>query len=198
MEVLRRYPQACGPNPGAGHLKFCSSGGRFLKVHSVFLIRVSSPVDKDVDHPQFFDPPYPLKYLQAGLNQYPDVQVSLLDCWVHPKNVSEMVDQTLKIQPDLVVVSASSFDVDIANDYAAALKEQGESPLIVGIGQGYYLNGVPIKKFATKYDAILLGEPEHEFFRLFEQIRDAGGSAQIGRTITGTLYRRKTIQRGRP
>ena len=53
-----------------------------MKVHSVLLLRVSSPVDKDVDHPQFFDPPYPLKYLQAGLGRYPEVQVSLLDCWV--------------------------------------------------------------------------------------------------------------------
>jgi len=149
-----------------------------LKVQSVFLIRVSSPVDKDVDHPQFFDPPYPLKYLQAGLNQYPDLKVSLLDCWVHPKAVSEMVDETLKIQPDLVVVSASSFDVDIANDYAAALKGRERSPLIVGIGQGYYLNGVRIKKFATKYDALLLGEPEHEFFQLFEQICGAGDSKE--------------------
>jgi radical SAM superfamily enzyme YgiQ (UPF0313 family) len=135
-------------------------------------------VDKDVDHPQFFDPPYPLKYLQAGLNRYPDVQVGLLDCWVHPKTVSEMVEQTLKIQPDLVVVSASSFDVDIANDYAAALKGREKSPLIVGIGQGYYLNGVRIKKFAAKYDALLLGEPEHEFFQLFEQIHGAGDSTE--------------------
>ena len=149
-----------------------------MKVQLVFLIRVSSPVDKDVDHPQFFDPPYPLKYLQAGLNQYPDLKVSLLDCWVHPKAVSEMVEETLKIHPDLVVVSASSFDVDIANDYAAALKGRERSPLIVGIGQGYYLNGVRIKKFATKYDALLLGEPEHEFFQLFEQIRGAGDSTE--------------------
>ena len=99
-----------------------------MKIHSVLLLRVSSPVDKNVDHPQFFDPPYPLKYLQAGLKQYSDVQAILVDCWVQPKNVSEMMDQTGRIGPDLVVVSASSFDVDVANDYVAALKEQGEEP----------------------------------------------------------------------
>jgi anaerobic magnesium-protoporphyrin IX monomethyl ester cyclase len=147
-----------------------------LRVHSVLLLRVSSPVDKEVDHPQFFDPPYPLKYLQAGLKQYPDVQVSLLDGWIQPKTVSELLDQTATIRPDLAVVSASSFDVDIANDYVVALKEQENSPLVVGVGQGYYLNGVRIKDFVTKYDAILLGEPEQEFFRLFDQIRDSGGS----------------------
>ncbi len=147
-----------------------------MKIHSVFLLRVSSPVDKDVEHPQFFDPPYPLKYLQAGLKQYPDVRVSLLDCWIQPKSVSEMMDQTVRIQPDLVVVSASSFDVDIANDYVAALKGQEKGPLVVGVGQGYYHNGGPIKDVVTKYDAILLGEPEEEFFRIFEQIRDADGS----------------------
>ena len=159
-----------------------------MKIHSVLLLRVSSPVDKNVDHPQFFDPPYPLKYLQAGLKQYSDVQATLLDCWVQPKNVSEMMDQTRRIGPDLVVVSASSFDVDVANDYVAALKEQGESPLVVGIGQGYYLNGGPIQEFAAKYDAILLGEPEEEFFRLFEQIRDAGRSGEKWKEQYRHLY----------
>ena len=149
-----------------------------MKVESVFLLRVSSPVDKDVDHPQFFDPPYPLKYLQAGLKQYPDVRVGLLDCWTRPQSVSEMVNQTMEIEPDLVVVSASSFDVDIANDYVARLRGRKKSPLIIGIGQGYYLNGVRVKDFAAKYDAILLGEPEHEFFQLFGQIRDADDPAR--------------------
>ncbi len=142
-----------------------------MKVRSVFLLRVSSPVDKEVDHPQFFDPPYALKYLQAGLQQYPDVQVHLLDCWIRPIGVSEMVNQTLSVHPDLVVVSASSFDVDVANDFVSALKGRESPPLIVGIGQGYYLNGVRIKDFVTQYDAILLGEPEQEFFRLFDRIR---------------------------
>ena len=27
-----------------------------MEVNSIFLIRVSSQVDKDVDHPQFYDP----------------------------------------------------------------------------------------------------------------------------------------------
>ncbi len=159
-----------------------------MKVQSVFLLRVSSPVDKDVDHPQFFDPPYPLKYLQAGLERYPDVKVSLLDCWIHPENVSEMVNQTVRVRPDLVVVSSSSFDVGIANDYVTALKGLEKSPLVVGIGQGYYLNGVRIKDFAAKYDAILLGEPEYEFFQLFEQIRDTRGSDANWRERYRSLY----------
>lgn len=147
-----------------------------MQLRSVLLLRVSSRVDKDVDHPQFFDPPYPLKYIQAGLKQYPDVEVSFLDCWINPIIVAEMVHRTQRIRPDLVAVSASSFDVDVANDYVAALEGQERGPLVVGIGQGYYHNGDRIKDFMTKYDAILLGEPEEEFFRLFEQIRDGEGS----------------------
>jgi hypothetical protein len=41
-----------------------------MAINSVLLLRVSSVVDKDVDHPQFIDPSYPLKYLQAGLELY--------------------------------------------------------------------------------------------------------------------------------
>ena len=37
-----------------------------MELDSILLLRVASVTDK-VDHPQFFDPPYTLKYLQAGL-----------------------------------------------------------------------------------------------------------------------------------
>lgn len=149
-----------------------------MKVKSVLLLRVSSSVDKDVEHPQFFDPPYALKYLQAGLGRYRDVNVSILDCWIRPRGVSEMLDYTAKLRPDLVVVSASSFDVDVASDFVLSLKNRENSPLVVGIGQGYYQNRDDARDLATKFDAILLGEPEQEFFRLFDHIRDNGRSQE--------------------
>ena len=167
-----------------------------MKVQSVLLVRVSSPVDKDVGHPQFFDPPYPLKYLQAGLEKYPEVKVTLLDCWIRPIGVAQMLNQTEKTRPDLVVVSASSFDVGIANDYVAGLKGRWGEVLVVGIGQGYYLNGFPAKDCGTHYDAILLGEPEEEFFRLFEQVRATARPAADWREHYRNLYtegRRFTI-----
>lgn len=147
-----------------------------MKVNSVSLLRVSSSVDKDVAHPQFFDPPYALKYLQAGLGRYQDVNVSMLDCWIRPRGVSEMLDYTGKLRPDLVVVSASSFDADVASRFVDSLKNRERSPLVVGIGQGYYLNRDCARDLAKKFDAILLGEPEHEFFGLFDWIRDSGES----------------------
>jgi len=147
-----------------------------MKVNSVLLLRVSSSVDKGVEHPQFFDPPYALKYLQVGLGRYHDVNVSIVDCWIRPRGVSEMLDYTAKLRPDLVVVSASSFDVDVASDFVVSLKNRENSPLIVGIGQGYYQNRDCARNLATKFDAILLGEPEQEFFRLFDQIRGNGRS----------------------
>ena len=52
-----------------------------MKIKSAFLVRVSSDVDK-VDHPQFFDPSYPLKYIQAGLEQLGDVELHVHDCWI--------------------------------------------------------------------------------------------------------------------
>ena len=39
-----------------------------MELRSVLLLRVASIVDK-VDHPQFFDPSYRLKYIQAGLER---------------------------------------------------------------------------------------------------------------------------------
>ena len=56
-------------------------------IRSVFLVRVSSSVDKDIEHPQFFDPSYPLKYIQAGLERLDGVVVEEFDCWIHPQSV---------------------------------------------------------------------------------------------------------------
>lgn len=65
-----------------------------MEIKSVLLMRVSSVVDKEVDHPQFFDPSYPLKYLQAGLEKYGRISVHVMDCSIHPMNVSQMRDYT--------------------------------------------------------------------------------------------------------
>lgn len=144
-----------------------------MQIHSVLLLRVSSQVDKDVDHPQFFDPSYPLKFIQAGLSRYPDMAVEMLDCWIHPMSVAKMLSHARRIQPDLIVISASSFEIDVANELAEGLAAKAHPPLLVGIGQGFYLARDFRKGSEKKYDAILLGEPEQEFFRLFDQIRES-------------------------
>jgi radical SAM superfamily enzyme YgiQ (UPF0313 family) len=140
------------------------------------LLRVSSVVDKDVDHPQFFDPPYPLKHLQAGLLQMADLDVHFLDCWVHPMTVAKMQDRVLKADPDLLVVSSSSFDAEVADELVTSLKREKAAMRVVGIGQSHYLNHNTDYVDPSHYDAILLGEPEQEFFALFEQMRkDSSG-----------------------
>jgi len=136
---------------------------------SVLLVRVASSVDKEVDHPQFFDPCYPLKYIQAGLNGYPGVKTRCLDCWTRPMDVEGLLKYFDEAQSDLVVVSASSFDIHVADQFAAALKLKRNAPLVAGIGQGFYSdNGCNDRQ---NYDAVLLGEPEEAFFELFDWIR---------------------------
>jgi radical SAM superfamily enzyme YgiQ (UPF0313 family) len=147
-----------------------------MDIRSVLLLRVSSLVDKDVAHPQFFDPPYPLKYIQAGLSTYSHLDVHLIDCWVNPLDVSQLLDRAAGMRPDLIVISTSSFDIDIANEFVDSLKKRKDAPLVVGIGQGHYLNRDANKVDNSEYDAILLGEPEQEFFRLFDWMRSNDAS----------------------
>ena len=143
-------------------------------IGSVFLTRVSSSVDKDIEHPQFFDPSYPLKYIEARLEQFEGVRVESFDCWIHPQSVEDLFARTERIAPDLVLVSASSFEIDVSDDYVAKLKQRMPDTLVVGIGQGHYFTkdfGLPEDgKIGAGYDAILLGEPEEEIFHLIEQI----------------------------
>jgi radical SAM superfamily enzyme YgiQ (UPF0313 family) len=145
-----------------------------VEINSVLLVRVTSVIDKEVEHPQFFDPCYPLKYLQAGLEKYNSLKVNILDCWVSPMDVSGLVAHTDLLHPDMVVVSASSFDVHVADRFTADLKRKAKPPIVVGIGQGYYSRGKNGNSHNGHgdYDAILLGEPEEVFFRLFDCIRE--------------------------
>ncbi|MFC1765676.1 B12-binding domain-containing radical SAM protein [Planctomycetota bacterium] len=142
-----------------------------MDIDSVLLLRISSVVDKDVDHPQFFDPPYPLKYLQAGLDAYKDLTVNFLDCWIHPMSVPDMLAQIDGLHPDLVVISSSSFEVQVSQDLVEALKQRTDCPLLLGIGQSHYMTGADKDHPQPGYDAILLGEPELEFFQLFDWIQ---------------------------
>jgi radical SAM superfamily enzyme YgiQ (UPF0313 family) len=141
-----------------------------MAINSVMLVRVSSVVDKEVDHPQFYDPPYALKHIQADLMKYDDMKVDLLDCWIDPIPVSEMIEQIDRVNPELIVISSSSFDAQVASEVVGILKTRLKSPVIIGVGQSHYLNKDLEYADEDHYDAILLGEVEEEFFRLFDRI----------------------------
>lgn len=143
-----------------------------MPVNKILLLRVTSAVDK-VDHPQFFDPPYPLKSIQARLQQDKNTTVDLLDCWIHPMNVAAMLAHAAQVRPDLVVISSSSFDAQVASNFVSAIKKGEKAPLVVGVGQSHYLNRNAREAQTHGYDAILLGEPEEEFFTLLDRIRSS-------------------------
>jgi dTDP-4-amino-4,6-dideoxygalactose transaminase/radical SAM superfamily enzyme YgiQ (UPF0313 family) len=166
------------------------------EIRTVWLVRVSSSVDKDVDHPQFFDPCYPLKYIQAGLERIGGLTVSLLDCWIHPMEISVLGDHAAGLGADVVVISASSFDVSVGDELARLLRNLPRPPIVVGIGQGFYPLGEQWNgdRVGDRYDAILLGEPEEAFFDLFDRIRtdDAARDGVGWREHYGSLYRERT------
>jgi len=141
-----------------------------MSVRSVLLVRVSSAVDKEVDHPQFFDPPYALKIIEAMLEARPGLTAKIIDCWINPMPVRDIVEEAAKLAPDLVVVSSSSFDVTVANTLTRELKQLPKPPITIGIGQGYYLDTEISEEAQSDYDAVLLGEPEEEFAKLFGEL----------------------------
>jgi anaerobic magnesium-protoporphyrin IX monomethyl ester cyclase len=147
-----------------------------MQVKTVLLVRVTSVVDK-VDHPQFFDPPYALKFIQARLQEDTSVAVHLLDCWIHPLEIPALLARAAEIRPDLLVVSSSSFDAHVAHAFVAGMEKDQCAPLVIGIGQSHYLGRDVHAAQERGYDAILLGEPEEEFFRLLDQIRRTNSSS---------------------
>jgi radical SAM superfamily enzyme YgiQ (UPF0313 family) len=89
-------------------------------------------------------------------------------------DVPGLVAHADSLDPDMVVISASSFDVHVADRFTADLKRKAKPPVVVGIGQGYYSRGKDGNSHNghDDYDVILLGEPEEVFFRLFDSIRE--------------------------
>lgn len=165
-----------------------------MEITSLLLIRVSSEVDKDVDHPQFNDPCYPLKTIEAGLRQREAVALRVVDCWINPLDAAGMRKLAATHQPSMVVISSSSFDIPVADAFVTELKAKADAPVVIGIGQGFRLDKDREARVPALYDAILLGEPEEEFFRLFDRFlacdakdlswRDAYREAYL----QGTLY----------
>ncbi|MEZ5987989.1 MAG: radical SAM protein [Planctomycetota bacterium] len=158
-----------------------------MQIQSALLVRVSSVVDK-VDHPQFFDPSYQLKYIQAELERLPGTKVVIHDCWIHPTPTAELLAIAEELQPDLVVVSSSSFDVDVSNAFAEGLGKLAKKPIVLGIGQGQYLNRDWSQGHAEYYDVILLGEPEEEFQVLLKRMLDEGTDSKAWRMHYKQLF----------
>jgi radical SAM superfamily enzyme YgiQ (UPF0313 family) len=99
-----------------------------------------------------------------------------------------MLEHAARVRPDLIVVSASSFDIKVANDFVTSLKREKDAPLVIGIGQGHHLNRDSQSESEKGYDAILLGEPEQEFFRVFDWIRNGGQSDKDWRDYYARCY----------
>ncbi len=165
-----------------------------MKITTLLLIRVSSAVDKDVDHPQFNDPCYPLKTIEAGLRQRETVTLRAVDCWINPLDADAMHKLASTYQPDMVVVSSSSFDIPVADAFVTKLKAMADAPVVIGIGQGFRLDQDREQRVPALYDAILLGEPEEEFFRLFDRYLASAPGDSAWRDgyrdayLQGTLY----------
>jgi len=161
-----------------------------MSIDRILLLRVSSTIDKDVDHPQFIDPSLPLKHIQAGLDRMSGVQTTLLDGWLYPMSVEDLLAYTARIHPDLVIVSSSSYDIQVSNAYAAAVRVARPETIVVGIGQGHYIHRDLEAEPLAHYDAVLLGEPEAEVFRLLERIRREGTHNDAWRAHYRTLFQR--------
>jgi len=162
-----------------------------MTIQTALLVRVSSAVDK-VDHPQFFDPCYPLKSIQVFLEHRMGVKVWIRDCWIDPCDSQTLIDLACRLQPDLLVVSATSFDIHIANAFVAGIRKSGCSSLLTGIGQGMILNDDIGREHDQYYDVVLLGEPEEAFFVLFEQMKNDAGPNARWRAHYRDLYEKGT------
>lgn len=127
------------------------------------MVRPSSLVVEETQHPHQCYPPFLLKYVQEFLKQEENCLVNLLDCYVRPISFARL----LEMSADVVVVFFTSLNAELALRYSRAIKEKNNSVIVIGVGPDITFNVQ--NYFNSPLDFILPGECEKEIFAL---IRD--------------------------
>lgn len=137
----------------------------------VLLVRARSDQIGKLDHPNHIYPPLPLKYIEALLKAKEGYQVRLWDCWTDPQPLGDLVANTLRWLPDMLVILANPVDAEMASQYASGIKASGSQTLIVGIGPEVTLSPEKFTLPGSPFDAALPGEAELEMVSLVERLR---------------------------
>jgi len=158
-----------------GGSKMLLAGQGYKKV---ILMRLAPGIISEVGHPRNIRPPYTLKYMESLLKKY-DYSTMLMDCWIRPLNLSKAINESLKFEPDMIVILITTPDAKEAMDYAMGIRSIDRRAVIVAVGQEptaipekYIFKGAPV-------DFVLKGESELSLIQLLKELNSGRDFASV-------------------
>lgn len=133
----------------------------------ILLVRSDIGIAKKYTHPINFRPPYALKYIQTLLAE--NFRTRFVDAYAQSLPLDELSNLTFAFDPDVVVVSSTSLDIETTRDYIKIIKHKKAKAIIMVIGPGP--SSLPnIYAQNDMIDFVLRGEPELEACLIIKSI----------------------------
>ncbi len=157
-----------------------------MRVERVLIVRLHGALVGQVGHPRNPRPPYACKYLEALLLRDGCVRVGFVDGLVHPRAQAGLLAQVARLGPDVVVIQASSLDLDLLRATLAALRGLDQPPLTILMGQILAAPGLVDPATMVGLDLAVPGEAEERVYQILGEL-DRGRSLQALRAeLEGT------------
>lgn len=135
-------------------------------IERILLVRLSADLINQSGHPRAIRPPFTLKYIQslAGSRGY---SVELIDHAVNWLALREMINFLIRWQPDIVIISLTSLELDSIQEFINLLKFNCRDIIAVLTGQGA---DEKVLDYCPDIDFVIKGEPEVEIPNLIDKI----------------------------
>lgn len=133
--------------------------------------------------------PMGLLYIAGYIRQYRDDDIRILDLRIYsPKAQKRLLFRTLqRFQPDIVGVSATTFESEQMYDFAADVK--GFCSSIIVVGGGPHVTAYPLETLANiNFDYGIIGEGEAAFLQFLNSLEGEKNLADV----MSLVYRRSS------
>jgi len=148
------------------------------KFRKILLVKLNSSVIESVGFPRACRPPFLLKYAEAILTAKAGYEVKLIDCLICPQKIDALIASTIKWSPDVLVISGTTIDSSLFQQYPRMVKERIDA-LVIGVGQG--ITAIPTEYLSldSAVDLTLPGEAEEELVGLIEMLNTDGSIKKV-------------------
>jgi radical SAM superfamily enzyme YgiQ (UPF0313 family) len=139
---------------------------------------ITTNVPESVDSETGMYPPLGLLYVAAGLKEWTDVDVELLDAPALRMDQSGIAEYTARFQPDIVGIQTMTFTVvDAILTMSSVKSSRPQAHVCLG---GPHVNLYPHETLSIEgVDSLVLGEGERPFADMVNAIADGGDPADV-------------------
>jgi len=139
-------------------------------IKKILFIESCSPLIYDTLHPYNIIPPLRIGYIISIIEKN-GLDSEFIDCRVSLLSLEKLLEKTCKIDPDMVVVSFSTYDYEFTMEFCKKLKRKEPNIIITAIGQHVSFESESVIYKNSPIDFALLGECELEFLRFLKKIK---------------------------